>query len=166
MPNTKIVATVGPASDGEPMLRRLLAAGVDVFRLNFSHGTQAQHAVRIRAVRSIAAAARKYPAILMDLQGPKIRLGRFNDGGCVLEDGAMFTITVEPVMGNCERASTSYADFAKDVKAGDHILLADGAVQLKALENDGVSVRCQVISGGAIGDNKGINVPGAQISAP
>src|SRR5258708_2255346 len=95
MPNTKIVATLGPASDSDPVLRQLMAAGTDVFRLNASHGTQEQHASRIRAVRALAAEAGKCVAILLDLQGPKIRLEKFEGGGCTLETGAIFTITVE-----------------------------------------------------------------------
>jgi len=166
MPNTKIVATLGPASDSDQMLHRLVAAGVDVFRLNASHGTQEQHAARIRAVRSAASEADKQPGILLDLQGPKIRLGQFESGGCILTAGAVFTITTEPVLGNCERASTNYAHFAKDIRPGDRVLLADGAVELRALDSDGVAVRTEVISGGPIADRKGINLPGVQVSTP
>jgi pyruvate kinase len=97
MPNTKIVATVGPATDA--VLDDVLAAGVDVFRFNMSHGTREEHAQRMKAVRAGAAAAGRFSAILMDLQGPKIRLGTFQGGGCVLENGAEFTITVEPITG-------------------------------------------------------------------
>lgn len=166
MPNTKIVATLGPASDAPSVLRRLLDAGVDVFRLNASHGTQEKHAERILAARKAAQEFGKHVGILLDLQGPKIRLEKFETGACELVAGSAFTITVETLLGNAERASTGYSRFAKDVKAGDRILLADGAVEMRAVKTDGVSVRCEVISGGAIGDNKGINLPGCQISAP
>src|SRR6267143_1552818 len=166
MPNTKIVATLGPASDSPEVLRRLFEAGVDVFRLNASHGTQQQHAERIRAVRQAARERGQHSGILLDLQGPKIRLGKFEHGACHLETGGVFTITVEPVVGNPECASTSYSRFAKDVKAGDHVLLADGAVEMRAVKSDGVSVRCEVLSGGEVGDNQGINLPGVQISSP
>jgi len=118
MPNTKIVATLGPASDSPGILHGLLEAGVDVFRLNASHGTQEKHAERIGAARAAAEEFGKHVGILLDLQGPKIRLGRFENGLCELCTGSAFTITVEPVLGTAERASTSYARFAKDVKAG------------------------------------------------
>src|SRR5437899_1096059 len=115
MPNTKIVATLGPASDSTDVLRRLLAAGVNVFRLNASHGTQEKRAECIHAVRCAARENHKHVGIILDLRGPKIRLEKFENGGCRLETGRKFTITVEPLLGNCERASTSYARFAKDV---------------------------------------------------
>jgi pyruvate kinase len=166
MPNTKIVATLGPASESPAVLRRLLQAGVDVFRLNTSHGTQEQRAQSICAVREAAKECGRHTGILLDLRGPKIRLEKFEKGGCRIETGCTFTISVEPLLGNTERASTSYARFAKDVKSGDRVLLADGAVQMTALKSDGISVRCEVISGGEVKDNQGINLPGVQISSP
>jgi len=166
MPNTKIVATLGPATDAPGILEQLLAAGVDVFRLNASHGTQEQHAARIAAVRSAAREAHTHAGLLLDLQGPKIRLGRFENGGCVLDSGAVFTITTEPAMGNRERASTGYRGFASDVHEGDRILLCDGTVELRALASDQVAVRTQVVNGGPIGDHKGINLPGVKVSIP
>ena len=141
MPNTKIVATLGPATDAPGVLRQLLAAGVDVFRLNASHGAQDEHAARIDAVRGAARDARVHAGILLDLQGPKIRLGRFEDGHAMLETGTAFTITTEPVIGTAERASTGYSRFAKDVQPGARILLADGIDRTRALESDGISVR-------------------------
>src|SRR5262249_46121667 len=97
---------------------------------------------------------------------PKIRLEKFEHGACELHTGTSFTITVEPLLGNAERASTSYPRFARDAKPGDRVLLADGAVEVRAVKTDGVSVRCEVVSGGEIGDNKGINLPGVQVSTP
>jgi len=166
MPNTKIVATLGPATDAPGVLNQLLEAGVDVFRLNASHGTQEENEARVAAVRCAARVAGVHGGILLDLQGPKIRLGKFQGGACTLADGATFTITTEPIIGNCEKASTGYARFAEDVKPGDRILLADGAVELRALATDGVAVRTEVVAGGAIGDHKGINLPGVAISIP
>ena len=162
--NTKIVATLGPACDS--LLGQLLAAGVDVFRLNASHGTREEHRARIEAVRALARETGTFPAILLDLQGPKIRLGKFETCGCELQTGAEFIITVDSVTGNCERASTSYAKFARDVKPGDRVLLADGAVELRVLATDGVSARMCVVSGGPISDHQGINLPGANLSIP
>jgi pyruvate kinase len=166
MPNTKIVATLGPATDSPGILTQLISAGVDVFRLNASHGTQADHAARIEAVRACAAKLHKHAGILLDLQGPKIRLGRFENGGCTLEAGAAFEITTERVSGNCRRASTSYTQFAGDVQPGDRILLADGAIELRTISTDGITVRTEVINGGPISDHKGINLPGVQVSIP
>jgi pyruvate kinase len=166
MPNTKIVATLGPATDAPGVLAQLLDAGVDVFRLNASHGEQDQHAARIASVRKMAGEAGTHVGILLDLQGPKIRLGKF-EGGCVtLEDGSDFTITTESLIGTAERASTSYSRFASDVKPGDRVLLADGAVELRVHSTDGTNVRCEVVHGGATGDHKGINLPGVHVSIP
>ncbi len=166
MPNTKIVATLGPATDAPGTLSQLLVAGVDVFRLNASHGNHEEHAARIAVVRAAARGSRTFPGILLDLQGPKIRLGCFEGGTATLEAGATFTITTEPVTGNAEGASTSYANFARDVKPGDRILLADGAVELRAIDSSEVAVRTEVLTGGVIGDHKGINLPGVQVSIP
>jgi pyruvate kinase len=166
MPNTKIVATLGPASDSPDLLRRLLEAGVDVFRLNASHGTQERRAECILSVRKAAQEYGKHVGVLLDLRGPKIRLEKFAEGVVHIEKGRPFTITVEPLLGNQERASTSYSRFAKDVKPGDHVLLADGAVHMRAVKSDGVSVRCEVLSGGEVKDNQGINLPGVQVSSP
>jgi pyruvate kinase len=158
------VATLGPASD--PLLSELLTAGVDVFRLNLSHGTQEEHRARIDRVRALARERGAYSAILMDLQGPKIRLGKFFNGGCVLPPRSEFTITTETVTGDRGRASTGYANFARDVKAGDRILLADGSVELRTLASDGKAVRTEVVRGGPIRDHQGINLPGAAIRVP
>jgi pyruvate kinase len=164
--NTKIVATLGPATDAPGVLKQLMLAGANVFRLNASHGTAADHLARAAAVRATAAETGVHAGILLDLQGPKIRLGKFENGGCTLTAGCEFTITTEEVLGNPSQASTGYAKFAHDVQEGDRILLADGGIELRALATDGVSVRTEVISGGPIGDNKGINLPGVQVSIP
>jgi pyruvate kinase len=117
-------------------------------------------------VRELSKEYRSNAAILLDLQGPKIRLGTFPQGPHVLEDGATFTITIEQVEGNAEIASTSYTEFAHDVKPGDPVLIADGLVRLRAVSSDGVAVRCVVEAGGTISDRKGINLPGVNISTP
>jgi pyruvate kinase len=166
MPNTKIVATLGPASDSQAAIRQLLQAGVDVFRLNASHSTQAEHAARIAAIRQVTAELGRPAAILLDLQGPKIRLGSFAGGGCKLEAGAAFTITPEPLLGDCRRASTTYLNLASDVKPGARVLLADGAIELRVVDVSGPEVRTEVISGGPISDHKGINLPGIAVSLP
>jgi pyruvate kinase len=166
MPHSKIVATLGPATDAPGLVRQLIDAGADVFRLNASHGTQAQHAERIAQVRAAAAETGKHCGVLLDLQGPKIRLGKFERGYCHLTAGAVFTITTEPVLGDCRRASTGYANFARDVRPGDRVLLADGSIELRAIESNGVEVRCEVLNDGPVSDHKGINLPGVQVSIP
>jgi pyruvate kinase len=163
---TKIVATLGPSTDSDAVMRALFEAGVDVFRLNASHGTQDDHARRIKKVRELAAEMKRYSGILLDLQGPKIRLGTFRDGPQFLRDNSIFTITTELLEGTAEIASTSYADFARDVKPGDAVLLADGSLQLRVIESDGVAARCLVVNGGVISDRKGINLPGVKVSTP
>ena len=157
MHNTKIVATVGPASRSPEMLRALLKAGVDVFRINASHGVYGEHTAVIQLIREIAAESGATPGILFDLQGPKIRLGKFEGGEATLETGAPFSITVEEIAGNAKIASTSYKALAKDVAAGDRVLLADGSVELRTLATNGVVVDFKVVSGGTIRNNQGIN---------
>lgn len=167
MRTTKIVATLGPTTDSPDVLRRLFDAGVDVFRLNASHGVQDDHARRIQAVRAASTELKRNVGILLDLQGPKIRLGTFENGGCTLENGARFTITTnKQVVGNCEICSTGYAEFARDVKPGDQVLIADGSVELRVVQTDGVAAVCEVVSGGRVSDRKGINLPGVEVSTP
>ena len=166
MPNTKIVATLGPATNSPEMIGAMIAAGVDVFRLNASHSTQAEHSIRIKMIREQASAANRHVGILLDLQGPKIRLGKFEGGACTLKTGDRFVITTQPTMGTSARASTGYADFASDVKRGNRVLLNDGSVELRAVDVRASEVEFDVIAGGVIGDNKGINLPGVKVSAP
>jgi pyruvate kinase len=164
MRTTKIVATLGPATDAPNVLRSLFEAGVDVFRFNASHGTQEEHAKRIGAVRAVASELRTHAGILLDLQGPKIRLGTFVGGAAELKEGQIFRITVEEVEGTAERASTSYKDFVKDVKPGDQVLIADGAIELRVIDKTATDAICEVISGGVVTDRKGINLPGVELS--
>lgn len=165
MRTTKIVATLGPVSDTRESVRQLLDAGVDVFRLNASHGTQEDHGRRIGIVREVAAEMGQHVGILLDLQGPKIRLGTFENGGCLLPTGGEFRITTDAVTGTCERASTTYKHFINDVKPGDRVLLADGSVELRVRAKSGTDAICEIVSGGPISDRKGINLPGVEVTA-
>ncbi|MBI1897690.1 MAG: pyruvate kinase [Acidobacteria bacterium] len=166
MRTTKIVATLGPATDASGVLAKLFRAGVDVFRLNASHGTHEDHARRIEDVRRVAGELGMLAGVLLDLQGPKIRLGRFEGGVAELETGATFAITTDAITGTAERASTNYNEFVAEVKPGDRVLLADGAVELTVLRKTATDVIFGVVSGGRIGDRKGINLPGVELSTP
>ena len=166
MANAKIVVTLGPASDSPGTVSAMIHAGAQIFRLNASHGEWEQHSKRIATVRAAEKATGQTVAVLLDLQGSKIRLGRFAEGRCVLRTGARFTITTEETLGDENRASTTYRLFARDVKCGDRVLLNDGAVTLRARSIDGIAVDFDVVSGGAIGNQKGINLPGVTVSAP
>lgn len=164
---TKIVATIGPASAEPQTLRRLIDAGVDVFRINFSHASQAEFDLYFKSVRELSAATGRTVGVLADLQGPKLRVGELaNHQALVLSDGDPIEITTKPVVGTRERISTSYAALPKDVQAGDRILLADGAIELRVISTDTDAVRCTVVHGGKLGEHKGINLPGIKISVP
>ncbi len=166
MANAKIVVTLGPASEAPASIQALIRAGARIFRLNASHGPWEKHAERIQAVRAAEAATGLPAAILLDLQGPKIRLGRFRDGKCTLLTGSRFTITTDEMVGDETCASTTYAGFADDVRPGDCVLLNDGAVTLRARSRHGTRVEFDVLTGGPVGDQKGINLPGVRVSAP
>lgn len=166
MTNTKIVATLGPATSSPEMIEELILAGVDVFRLNASHGKAEERTEITALIRQAARDIGTHISVLLDLQGPKIRVGSFEGGHALLVEGADFTITTEPVIGNASVVSTTYSNFASDVKPGDRVLLADGTLELEVLESGGVSARCRVKRGGILSDRKGINLPGAQLSTP
>ncbi|HEY7125147.1 MAG TPA: pyruvate kinase [Ktedonobacterales bacterium] len=164
---TKIVCTIGPASRSEEVLERLILAGMNVARLNFSHGTHEEHAEVVARVRRISTKLGRAVAILQDLQGPKIRTGSLlNQRPVVIAPGAPFTLTTEQVVGDASRVSTTYQNLPGDVKAGDHILLADGLLELEVTETTSSDVCCRVIHGGVLGEHKGINLPGVAVSAP
>ncbi|HEU5006789.1 MAG TPA: pyruvate kinase [Jatrophihabitantaceae bacterium] len=163
----KIVCTLGPATDTPERCRALVEAGMDVARLNFSHGEHAEHGRRFREVRQAAQAAGRNVAVLADLQGPKIRLGRFAEGPVMWATGERVRITVEDVEGTHDRVSTTYKQLADDVKPGDKLLVDDGNVALIAVEvEDGTDVVCDVTEGGMVSNNKGLSLPGVDVSVP
>jgi len=169
MRRTKIVATIGPASRPPQVLELLLAAGLDVVRLNFSHGDPQEHIGVLRLARERAARVGRPIAILQDLSGPKIRTGRLAGGGPVeLKDGAAVRITTdETILGTAERISTSYDPLPRDVKPGDRILMDDGNLELRVLRTlSDTEVEAEVVHGGLLKSNKGMNLPGVSLSTP
>lgn len=167
MRRTKIVATLGPASDTPEMILQLIHAGVNVFRFNFSHGTQEDHQRRYDMVRAAAKEANRAVAILMDLQGPKMRTGKLVNGEPIhLTAGNSFSITTRELVGDERGVSTTYDLLPADVRVGGSILLSDGLIELKVMRTTGTDVETEVVNGGELRENQGINLPGAQVSAP
>ena len=165
--HAKIVCTLGPATDSPERARALVEAGMDVARLNFSHGVHAEHGRRFHEVREAARAAGRNLAVLADLQGPKIRLGRFADGPVTWATGERIRITVEDCEGDHDRVSTTYRELAADVKPGDRLLVDDGNVTLIAVDvENGTDVVCDVAEGGVVSNNKGLSLPGVSVSVP
>ena len=165
--HSKIVCTIGPATRSPRMIRKLIAAGMDVARLNFSHGTHQEHAQSIVMLRDAAAEYKKPLAILADLQGPKIRTGALAGGGTVLlRAGQKFIITIAKVLGDSTRVNTTFQPLPREVKSGDRILLSDGLIELRVEKTTRSEVICQVVNGGVLGEHKGINLPGVKLHVP
>jgi pyruvate kinase len=165
--SAKIVCTLGPASNSSEMIVRLMDAGMDVARLNFSHGTHEDHARTIKRLREASARLSKPIGILADLQGPKIRTGTLKDKQPVqLVTGQNFTISIRPVEGTRAGVSTTYKRMARDVSRGDRILLGDGLIELQVLSTTSTTVLCKVVNGGLLGEHKGINLPGVKLKIP
>ncbi|HZF24805.1 MAG TPA: pyruvate kinase, partial [Steroidobacteraceae bacterium] len=164
---TKIVATLGPATDDQTVLAAMIRAGTDVVRVNFSHGKTEDHARRIELVRAAAASADRYVGVLGDLQGPKIRIERFAQGRVTLAEGSPFTLDVslDPAAGNAEAVGVAYKDLPRDLHSGDVLLLDDGQIVLEVEKVDGPRIRTRVRVGGALSDQKGINRQGGGLSA-
>ncbi|HZT76812.1 MAG TPA: pyruvate kinase [Vicinamibacterales bacterium] len=164
MRHTKIIATVGPASDSDAVLDALIAAGTDIFRLNFSHGTHETQAATFRRIRAAALRARREVAVLQDLSGPKIRTGPLAGGHAfAVKPGDRLTIATGEFAGGPGRISTSFAGLARSVRRGDRLLLADGAIELRVEDSDGSAIDTTVVEGGEIGEHKGINAPGVPL---
>lgn len=163
---TKIIATVGPASNSKEMLKNLILAGVDVFRLNFSHGSHEDHLKVINYVRELNQEMGTTVALLQDLQGPKIRTREMENGGVEIVPGQDIIITTRKLVGNAQIISTTYESICTDVSAGDTILIDDGNIELKVLSTSGDEVKCRVVYGGILKSKKGINLPNTPVSAP
>lgn len=167
MRRTKIVATLGPASNTPEQIAGMIRAGMNVARLNFSHGSHADHAARIDIVRRVAGELGRYVGILQDLQGPKIRTGSLEGGRPVdLLAGQGFVLTTRPVIGNSDRVSTTYKALPHDVRPRDRILLSDGLIELVVVRHNDEEVETEVVHGGRLKEHQGINLPGVRVSAP
>ena len=162
----KIVCTLGPATASQERITQLVEAGMDIARLNFSHGDRSDHEQLCRAVRQAASGTGRAVGVLADLQGPKIRLGRFAAGPVEWRAGEQVRITVEEVAGAHDRVSTTYKGLAEDARPGDSLLIDDGRVGLRVLDVAGPDLVCQVVEGGTVSSNKGISVPGMNVSIP
>lgn len=166
MRKTKIVCTIGPASESPDMIKKMVLAGMNVARLNFSHGNREEHGRRIDVIRKASDETGVPVAILLDTKGPEIRLGTFANGSVHLEAGQKFTLTIKDVVGNEQIVSVTHAGLPQDITSGHSILLDDGLIELKVEEVTETDVICRVINGGAVGDRKGINLPGTLVSLP
>jgi pyruvate kinase len=164
--STKIVATLGPASSEPAVVERMLLAGVDCVRLNFSHGTPGDHVARAELVRELCRKTGRTVAIMADLQGPKIRIGKFREGRVTLQDGQAFILDSECPLGDAERVGLDYKELPRDLHAGDVLLLDDGKMVFDVVRVVGHEVHCRVRLGGVLSNNKGINKLGGGLSAP
>jgi pyruvate kinase len=162
---TKIVCTIGPASESPEIIEALIIAGMNVARLNFSHGTHEEHLRKIVAIRHIAERLKLLVAILQDLAGPKIRVGKVREGGVELRRGEEFLLTSREIVGDEKGVSVTYPSLPNEVKPGDQILLSDGTIELRVLKSDGQDIQCEVVVGGVLTSHKGVNLPTGTILA-
>lgn len=163
---TKIVCTIGPVSESEEMIEKLVNAGMNVARLNFSHGDHAEHKRRIDAVKRVREKLGVPVAIMLDTKGPEVRLGLFKDGKAELEKGQKFTLTIRDILGDNSICSISYKELPREVSAGSRILIADGVIELRVLDKTDTDVLCEVVNAGTLGDRKNVNIPGATSKLP
>ena len=163
---TKIIATIGPASSDPAVLVRMIRAGMDVARLNFSHGTYRDHSRAIRLIRAASKRIGKHVGLLLDLQGPRLRVGELEGGLVRLRSGAEVTLTNRRGKGNARRIPIVYSGLMRDVTVGDRVLIADGLVELRVVGKGKDGLRCKVVAGGEIADHKGVNFPGVRLSVP
>ena len=166
MRRTKIIATIGPASADLAMLTRMTRAGMDVARINFSHGTYADHRRAIRAIHQASHRVKRTVGILLDLQGPRLRVGELQGGSVRVGTGAEVLLTNKIRAGTAERIPILYSGLMKDVSVGDHVLIDDGKVEFRVIKKTSAGLRCRVVIGGRISDHKGVNFPGVRLSAP
>jgi len=166
MRKTKIVCTIGPVTESKEMIIQLVAAGMNVARLNFSHGDHAEHKRRIDAIKEIRDKLDIPVAIMLDTKGPEVRLGYFINGKAELEKDQKFTLTIRDIQGDSTQSSITYKELPNEVSLGSRILIADGVIELRVLEKNETDVVCQVVNGGTLEDRKNVNIPGATSKLP
>jgi pyruvate kinase len=166
MRKTKIICTLGPAVDNEETLRKLMQKGMDIVRLNFSHGTHEEHKIRVDRFKKVRDELGLPIPLLLDTKGPEIRLGDFENGEVHLKDGERFTLVNDDILGDITKCSVSYKELYKDVKKGTRILINDGLVELEVINIKDKDIVCEVLNGGVIGNHKGVNVPGVKVNLP
>ena len=166
MKKTKIVCTIGPASESKEIFSELVKNGLNVARLNFSHGSHEEHQKRIDTIKEVREELKKPVALMLDTKGPEIRTGKFSKDVITLVQGDEFTLVTYDYLGDQNKCQVSYEGLAKDVEAGDRILIDDGLIELKVIEKNETEIRCLILNGGDIKDNKGVNVPGVSIRLP
>ena len=166
MRRTKIVCTIGPASQEEDILREIIKSGMNVARFNFSHGDHEEHGRKLERVRRISRELHLPVAVLLDTRGPEIRLCDFENGKVELTEGQKFTLTTEDILGTSERATITYKNLVNDVKPGNSILIDDGLIGLRVEEVTDKDIVCTVLNGGPVSNHKGVNVPGAKLTMP
>ncbi len=164
MRKTKIICTMGPSTDKPGVLKDLIMGGMNVARLNFSHGSHEEHGARMEAIKSVREECGKSVAIMLDTKGPEIRVRDFADGKVLLENGQDFTLTADDSLGDNTHAAITFTDLYKDVKAGTHILIDDGLIEMVVKKIKGTDIVCTVVNGGYVSNHKGVNVPGAHIN--
>lgn len=163
---TKIICTLGPAVDDEQLLEELISEGMDVARLNFSHGTHADHQVRVDRLKKVREKLGRPIPVLLDTKGPEIRMGKFENNEVTLKEGNRFVLINETIMGNEERATISHKELYKDVKVGTRILINDGLVAMEVVKVEGKDIHCRILNGGVISNNKGVNIPETDTHLP
>ncbi len=166
MKKTKIICTIGPAVDEETVLEKLMLAGMDVARINFSHGNYQDQAPRIETVKQVREKVGKPVALMLDTKGPEIRIGKFQDGGIELKEGEFFTLVTDEILGDKEKVSITYKNLCNEVNVGTMILINDGLIKVEVVEIQGTNIKCKVIDGGPLTNTKSINIPGMYINLP
>ena len=166
MRKTKIVCTIGPATESEAMLEELINAGMNAARLNFSHGEYTEHKVRINNIKAVRERMQIPVAIILDTKGPEVRIGKFKNGCADLVNGQEFTLTTDEIVGDDTRCSVSYTAMPEEVAVGSRVLISDGLIEMKVKSIHGREVVCEVVNGCQIGDRKNVNIPGATSKLP
>ncbi|MCI9246689.1 MAG: pyruvate kinase [Clostridia bacterium] len=166
MKKTKIICTIGPAVDEPAVLEKLMLAGMDVARINFSHGNYQDQAPRIETVKQVREKVGKPVALMLDTKGPEIRIGKFQDGGIELKEGDIFTLVTDEILGDKEKVSITYKNLCNEVNVGTMILINDGLIKVEVVEIQGTDIKCKVIDGGPLTNTKSINIPGMYINLP